>query len=153
MKHFRINFPKTLLFTFLVIFISSCNNNDDDDILIGKWNPMKWKYENVDDGIKIVEPSGKDKDNVRHTTEIVVSKAGSVDIVCKNYNSFWFAEYPDMTNEGDYWLQFNSEFCKMEIEDNTLHCDFFNIEQQNQEEFHIVVTAGDIFYYFQIKIK
>ena len=148
MKKSQIQYLKTLFLIFMLIFISSCDDNVD-----GNWEPMEWVYENVSDGIKIIEPSGKDKDHVRYSTKIEVSKSGSVDIVCKNYKSFWFAEYPNMTNEGDYLSQFITEFCEMKIEGNTLHCEFFNIEQQNPEEFQIVLTAGDIFYHFQIDIR
>ena len=130
------------------MFISSC----DDDV-DGKWDKMEWKYENVGEGIKIIKPSGKDKDHVKYSTKIEVSKSGSVDIVCKNYKSFWFAESPDMTYEGDYLSQFITEFCEMKIEGNTLHCEFFNIEQHAPKEFQIVLTAGDIFYHFQINTK
>ena len=148
MNKSQIYHLKTLVFIFMLIFISSC----DDDI-VGKWEPMEWKYENVSDGIKIITPSGKDKDHAKYSTKIEVSKPGSVDVVCKNYNSFWFAEYPNMTFEGDYMSQFKTEFCEMKINGNTLHCEFFNIEQQSPEEFMIVLTAGDIFYLFQIEIK
>ncbi|MCH5234154.1 MAG: hypothetical protein J1E16_02590 [Muribaculaceae bacterium] len=148
MKKSQILHLKTLVLIFMLIFISSC----DDDV-VGNWEPMEWVYENVSDGIKIIEPSGKDKDHVKYSTKIEVSKSGSVDIVCKNYNSYWFAEYPNMTNEGDYQSRFNTDFCEMKIEGNTLHCEFFNIEQQNPENFQIVLTAGDIFYHFQIEIK
>ena len=148
MKKSYIYHLKTLVLIFILIFISSC----DDDV-DGNWEPMKWTYENVGEGIKIIKPSGKDKDLVKYSTEIEVSQSGSVDIVCENYNSFWFAEYPNMTNEGDYFSQFITEFCEMKIEGNTLHCEFFNIDQQNPEEFQIVLTAGDIFYHFQIDIK
>ncbi|MCH5328801.1 MAG: hypothetical protein J1E02_07250, partial [Coprobacter sp.] len=65
----------------------------------------------------------------------------------------WFAEYPNMTNEGDYRSRFNTDFCEMKIEGNTLHCEFFNINQQTPEEFQIVLTAGDIFYHFHIDIQ
>ena len=148
MNKSKIYHLKTLVFIFMLIFISSC----DDDI-VGKWEPMEWKYENVSDGIKIITPSGKDKDHAKYSTKIEVSKLGSVDIVCKNYNSFWFEEYPNMTDKGDFRSQFITEFCDMKIEGNTLHCEFFNIDQQNSEKFQIVLTAGDIFYHFQIDIE
>ena len=148
MKKSQIQHLKTLVLIFMLIFISSC----DDDV-DGKWEPMKWGYENVSDGIKIIKPSGKDKDHVKYSTKIEVSKSGSIDIVCKNYKSFWFAEHPDMTDEGDYLSGFNNDFCEMKIEGNTIHCVFFNIEQYNPEVFQIVLTAGDIFYHFQIDIK
>ena len=144
MKKSQIQYLKTLFLIFMLIFISSC----DDDVL-GKWEPMEWVYENVSDGIKII----KDKDHVKYSTKIEVSKSGSLDIVCKNYKSFWFAHYPNMTNEGDYLSRFNNDFCEMKIEGNTLHCEFFNIEEYNQEVFQIDLTSGDIFYYFQIEIK
>ena len=137
---------KTLVLIFMLIFISSC----DGDV-VGNWEPMKWEYKNVSDGIKIIKPSGKD--HVKYSATIEVSKSGSLDIVCKNYNSFWFAEYPDMTFEGDFQSRFATDFCEMTIEGNTLHCEFFNIEQYNPEVFQIVLTAGDIFYHFQIDIK
>ena len=148
MKKSHIYHLKTLVLIFILIFISSCEDDVD-----GNWEPMKWTYENVGEGIKIIKPTGKDKDHVKYSTKIEVLKSGAVDIVCKNYNSFWFAEYPNMTNEGDYLSQFITEFCEMKIEGNTLHCEFFNIEQQNPENFQIVLTAGDIFYHFQIDIK
>ena len=144
MKKSQIQYLKTLFLIFMLIFISSC----DDDVL-GKWEPMEWVYENVSDGIKII----KDKHHVKYSTKIEVSKSGSLDIVCKNYKSFWFANYPNMTNEGDYFSRFNNDFCEMKIEGNTLHCEFFNIEEYNQEVFQIDLTSGDIFYYFQIEIK
>ena len=144
MKKSQIQYLKTLFLIFMLIFISSC----DDDVL-GKWEPMEWVYENVSDGIKII----KNKDHVKYSTKIEVSKSGSLDIVCKNYKSFWFANYPNMTNEGDYFSRFNNDFCEMKIEGNTLHCEFFNIEEYNQEVFQIDLTSGDIFYYFQIEIK
>ena len=147
MRSIQIHHLKTLVLIFILIFVSSC-----DDV-VGNWDAMEWKYENVSDGIKIIKPSGKDKDHVKYTTEIEVYKSGSVDIVCKNYKSFWFAEYPNMANEDDSYSQFITEFCEMKIEGNTLHCEFFNIEQQSPEEFQIVLTAGDIFYHFQIDIK
>ena len=131
----------------MLVFVSSCDDVD------GNWAPMEWKYENVSDGIKIIEPSGKDKDHIKYSTKIEVSKSGSIDIVCKNYKSFWFADYPNMTNEGDSPSRFNNDFCEMKIEGNTLHCVFFTIEQNNPEVFQIVLTAGDIFYHFQIEIK
>ena len=148
MKKSQILHLKTLFLIFMLIFISSC----DDDV-VGNWDPMEWVYENVSDGIKIIKPSGKDKDHVSYSTKIEVSKSGSLDIVCKNYKSFWFANYPNMTNEGDYLSRFNNDFCEMKIEGNTLHCEFFNIEEYNQEVFQIDLTSGDIFYYFQIEIK
>ena len=148
MKKSQIQHLKTLVLIFMLIFISSCDDNMD-----GNWEPMEWVYENVSDGIKIIEPSGKDKDHVKYSTKIEVSKAGSLDIVCKNYKSFWFADYSDMTNEGDSQIRFNNDFCEMKIEGNTLHCEFFNIEEYNQEVFQIDLTSGDIFYHFQIDIK
>ena len=148
MRRIQIHPLKTLVLIFILIFISSC----DDDV-DGNWEPMKWKYENVGEGIKIIKPNGKDKDRVKYSTEIEVSQSGSVDIVCENYNSFWFEEYPNMTNEGDYQSRFNTDFCEMKIEGNTLHCEFFNINQQTSEEFRIVLTAGDIFYHFHINIQ
>ena len=149
MKKSQIWHLKTLVLILMLIFISSCDDNVD-----GNWKPMEWVYENVSAGIKIIEPSGKDKDHVKYSTKIEVFNSGSVDIVCKNYNSYWFAEYPNMTNEGDYQSsRFNTDFCEMKIEGNTLHCEFFNIEQQNPENFQIILTAGDIFYHFQIDIK
>ena len=141
MRQIQIHHLKTLVLIFILIFISSCDDVD------GNWPPIKWDYENVGEGIKI-----KDTDHVKYTTEIEISKSGSVDIVCKNYKSFWFAEYPNMTNEGDYLSQFITEFCEMKIEGNTLHCKFFNIEQQRPEEFQVVITSGDIFYHFHIDI-
>lgn len=144
MRYIQIYHLKTLVLIFMLIFISSCDEAD------GNWDPMKWMYENVSDGIKIIKPS---KDHVKYSVEIEISKSGSVDIVCKNYKSFWFAESPDMTYEGDYQSRFNTDFCEMTIEGNTLHCEFFNIEQHTPEEFQIVVTAGDIFYHFHIDIQ
>lgn len=148
MKKSQIQHLKTLVLIFMLIFISSC----DDDV-VGKWEPMEWKYENVSDGIKIITPSGKDKDHAKYSTKIEVSKPGSLDIACKNYKLFWFADYPNMTNEGDNFYRFNNDFCEMKIEGNTIHCEFFNIEKHNPEVFQIVLTAGDIFYHFQIDIK
>ena len=148
MKKSQIQHLKTLVLIFMLIFISSCDDNVD-----GNWDPMEWKYENISEGIKIIKPSGKDKDHVKYTTRIEVSKSGSLDIVCKNYKSFWFAENPNMMDEVDNGSRFHTDFCEMKIEGNTLHCEFFNNEQQSPEVLQIVVTAGDIFYHFQIDIK
>ena len=148
MKKSKIQHLKTLVLIFILVFISSCDVNVD-----GNWEPMEWVYENISDGIKIIEPSGKDKDHVKYSTKIEVSKSGSIDIVCKNYKSFWFVDYPNMTNEGDYLSIFNNDFCEMKIEGNTIHCKFFNIEEYNPEVFQIELTAGDIFYHFQIDVK
>lgn len=147
MKKSQILHLKTLVLIFMLLFTSSCDEVD------GNWESMEWVYENVSDGIKIIEPSGKDKDNAKYSTEIEVSKSGSIDIVCKNYKMFWFADYPNMTHEGDSQYRFNNDFCEMKIEGNTLQCEFFNIEEYNTEIFQIVLTAGNIFYHFQIDIK
>ena len=135
-----------LFFLFALVFVTSC----DDDV-VGKWEPMKWEYKNLSEGIKIVTPSGKDKD--QNWTKIRVSKPGSLDITCKNYKSVWFEEYPEINYEGDYSTQFISEYCNMKIEGNTIHCEFSNIEQSPSAEIPVVVTAGDIFFQFLIEIK
>ena len=139
---------KFLFFLFVMFFVSAC----DDDV-VGKWDPMQWEYKNVSEGIKIVKPSGKDKEHARYSVEIEVAKSGSLDIVCKNYKSFWFEEYPEINYEGDYSTQFTSEYCNMKIEGNTIHCEFSNIERSPSAEFPVVVTAGDIFFRFLIEIK
>ena len=69
MKKSQIQHLKTLVLIFMLIFISSCDDVD------GNWEPMEWGYENVSDGIKIIEPSGKDKDHVKYSTKIEVYKA------------------------------------------------------------------------------
>lgn len=139
---------KVLFFLFLLIFISAC----DDDV-VGKWEPMKWDYKNVDSGIKIIITSGKDKDHAKYDAKIEVSGSGSVDIICKNYNKFWFAEYPNINYEDDSMTHFSTENCEMTIEGNTMHCQFSNIEKLPSDDFTIVVTAGDIFFHFIIDIK
>ena len=139
---------KILIFLLAMVFVSSC----DDDV-VGKWDSMKWEYKNVSDGIKIIKPSGKDKDHDEHWVEIEVSKSGSLDIVCKNYKGFWFVEYPDISYEGDYSTQFSMENCKMKIEGNTIHCEFRNIEQSVTDQFPVVVSAGDIFFQFIISVN
>lgn len=139
---------KSLILIFMLIFISSCEEDVD-----GNWEPMEWGYENVSDGIKIIEPSGKDKDQVKYSTKIEVSKSGSIEIVCKNYKSIWFADYPNTMSEEDPQFGFNNDFSVLKIERNTLHCEFFNIEEYKPEVFYIVLTAGDIFYHFEIEIK
>ena len=135
-----------LFFLFAMVFITAC----DDDV-VGKWEPMKWEYKNLSEGIKIFKPTGKDKD--QNWTKIKVSKSGSLDIACKNYKSFWFEEYPEINYEGDYHTQFTSEYCNMKIEGNTIHCEFSNIERSPSAEIPVVVTAGDIFFRFLIEIK
>lgn len=139
---------KYLFFLNIMLLISACDSEE-----VGNWEPMKWEYKNVSDGIKIIKPSGNDKDHAKYIAEIKVTKSGSLDIVCKNYNGFWFQEYPDMTYEGDFRTQFSSEYCAMKIEGNVMHCEFFDIEGQKSEEFQIVVTAGDIFFKFNIDIN
>lgn len=137
-----------VLILFALVLISSC----DDDV-VGKWEPMKWDYENVTSGIKITKPSGKDKDHAKYDAKIEVSESGSLDIICKNYNGFWFAEYPDMSYEDESLTHFSTENCDMKIEGNTIHCQFINIDDLQSEDFTIVVTAGDIFFHFIIDIN
>ena len=137
---------KLLTFLLVMPLILSC----DDDV-VGKWDPMKWEYKNASEGIKIIK--GGSKDHKKQIAEIEVTKSGSVDIICKNYKGFWFEEYPDMQYGEEYRYQFDTECCEMKIEGNTLHCDFYNIESHEPEEFQIVVTAGDIFFTFNIDIK
>lgn len=140
---------KVLFFLFSLIFVYSC-----DDDLVGKWEPMKWDYKNVDAGIKIIIPSGKDKNHANYDAKIEVSASGSVDIICKNYNKFWFAEYPNINyEEDDSMTHFYTEYCEITIEGNTMHCQFSNIEKLPSDDFTIVVTAGDIFFRFIIDIN
>lgn len=139
---------KIILVLFTLTFIASC----EDDV-VGKWESMKWDYQNIDSGIKIIKPGGKDKDHSKHEAKIEVSKSGSLDIICKNYNHFWFAEYPDMTYEEESQTLFSTDNCEMKIEGNTIHCEFINVEKSQSEVFTIVVTAGDIFFHFIIDIN
>ena len=139
---------KILMLLFALIFISSC-----DDGVVGNWDPMKWEYKNVSDGIKIIKPGGKEKDHAKYGAEIEVTKSGSVDVVCKNYKTFWFEEYPNMDYEEEFRYLFSSEYCEMKIDGNILHCEFFNVESHQPQEFQIVVTAGDIFFHFNININ
>ena len=142
----KINLLKSLFLILIVSFLSGC----DDDV-VGKWDPMEWKYQNVSEGIEIIKPAGKDKDHIKYATQIKVNKPGAVDIVCKNYKTFWFEEYPDMTYESDFRTQFQNSCCAMKIEGNTIHCEFFNTEQR-PDNFTITITAGDIFYQFKITL-
>ena len=137
---------KILFFLFVMFFVSAC----DDDV-VGKWDPMQWEYKNVSEGIKIVKGNDKDKD--QNWTKIEVSKSGSLDIVCKNYKGFWFEDYPEMKDEETSRNLFSSENCIMKIEGHTMHCEFINIETCPSEEFKIVVTAGDVFFQFNVDIK
>lgn len=82
-----------------------------------------------------------------------LTTSGSIDIVCKNYKRFWFEEYPDMKYQEDYSIHFSTDYCDMKIEGNTIQCEFMEIETHQPEEFKIVVTAGDIFFYFNIDIN
>ena len=139
---------KFLFFLFVMFFVSAC----DDDV-VGKWDPMQWEYKNVSEGIKVVKANDKDKEHARYSVEIEVAKSGSLDIVCKNYKVFWFQDYPEMKDEETSCNLFSSENCIMEIEGNTMHCEFINIETCPSEEFKIVVTAGDVFFQFNVDIK
>lgn len=139
---------RLLFFMLSMVLIASC----DDDV-VGKWDPMKWEYKNVSDGIKIIKPTGSDKDHAKYLAKIVVTKSGTVDIVCKNYKGFWFEDYPGISNEGDFRNKFSTDNCDMEIEGNTIHCEFTNIEGYLSEEYKIVVTAGDVFFSFKIDIN
>lgn len=144
----KLKILKFLFSLLALVFVSSC----DDDV-VGKWESMKWEYKNVSDGIKVIKPDGKDKDHGNHITEIEVTKSGSMDIVSKNYTTFWFEEYPGITYEGEFSSQFSTENCEMKIEGNTMHCEFFDIENCPAEEFQVVVTAGDIFFQYLIDIN
>ena len=146
MNHIKI--LKLLFVMFTLVFISSC----EDDV-VGKWEPMKWDYKNVSSGIRVIKPGGKDKDHAKYDAKIEVSESGSIDIICKNYNSFWFEEYHDMSYEDDSRTNFSTENCEMKIEGNTIHCRFINIEGLQSEGFTVVVTAGDIFFHFIIDIN
>ena len=137
MKQFNV--LKSVFFVLLLVFVSSCK---DDDVL-GEWDAMEWKYQNVSEGIEVV--------NKESHTEIVVNRSGSLDIVCKNYKGFWLAEYPDM--QADVRDQFSTEFCDVTISGNKMHCEFHNVSSQDPEEIRFVVTAGDIFHYFNIVIN
>lgn len=142
---------RKLLFTFILftfIFISSCDENMD-----GKWDPMKWEYKNVSEGIKIVKHDGVNNGHEKYCAEINVAKSGTADVVCKNYKGFWFQEYPNMKDEGDSRTQFSMENCYIKIDGNTMHCEFVNIEEHDSEKFDIIVTAGDIFFCFHVNIN
>lgn len=148
MTRFRINPLMALLLIVLTIGVSAC----DDDV-VGKWAPMEWKYENVGEGISVIKPGGADKDHAKYSVMIEVTQSGSIDVVCKNYGTFWFEDYPGMTYGDDSRTRFDTEFCEMKIEGNTLHCEFFDIGHHTPEEFQIVLTAGDIFYRLQIALR
>lgn len=139
---------KFLFFIFSMIFISSCG----DDV-VGVWEPMKWDYKNVSEGIKIIKPSGKEKDHAKYAAEIQVSKSGHIDIVCKNYKALWFEEIPEINSDGDYFTHYINDYCDMQIEGNTIHCEFTNIEGDISREYQVVVSAGDIFFRFHIDIN
>lgn len=139
---------KILFFLLAITFVSSC----EDDV-VGKWDPMKWEYKNISDGIKIIKSGGKNNGHDNFTAEIDVNKSGSIDIECKNYKRFWFQEYPNMNYEGDFFNQFYTKNCEMKIEGSTIHCEFINVELSPSDRFSVVVTAGDVFFQFIIDIN
>ena len=127
-----------LLIVFLLFVSLSCSNED------GLWDKMKWKFDNVSDGIKTEQIKN-------HSFSVIyVSKPGSIDIVCKNYKGFWFVDYE---NSDDFRHNFSNSYCSMTISGNILHCEFYNVDSKLSEEVDVTVTAGDIFYSFKFVIN
>lgn len=136
---------KILSVLLAMVLVTSC----DDDV-VGKWDPMKWEYKNISEGIRIIKPN---REESKSCAEIEVSRSGSVDIVCKNYKNLWFVEYPDISYDDNSHKQFSMENCEMKIEGNTIHCEFINIEPSSSEKFSVAVSAGDVFFQFGININ
>lgn len=140
----KLTLFKTVLAIVILFMVSSCKEELD-----GAWSPMKWKYENISKGILI----DKNNDNIKYQKEIYVTDSGELDIVCQNYKSFWFSQFPDMPLQEIDMHRFSNDFCNLTIMDNILHCEFYNIEALGSEEFNVIVTAGDIFYHFKFEIN
>lgn len=124
------------IFSLSIICLSfvSC----DDEQVDGRWESMKWNAENLNGDVK-VEEYGKG------WMDITVSGEGSFDLICTNYSGFWIAEvnYPQ---DSEYWLDYEYEWLKISITENTAHCEFTNVSDEFHKELLVTFTAGDIFY-------
>ena len=123
----------------IIPFLSSCCEERDGD-----WESMKWKVENYSP-----ERIRYDK----RTKQIYVDyKGGSIDLICKNYNGFWFTMYTgEAEDPEDVYHHMTGEWYDLRIEGNALHCNFFeNASGKPMEILKIPLSAGDIFCTFQV---
>lgn len=121
----------------LTLFLSSCDDKDGD------WEAMRWTVKNY---------SPEDIRYDSRTRQIDVNyKGGTIDLICKNYPGFWFAIYTGDSENDDVYHHWTGEWYDLRIEGNVLHCTFFeNASGKPMEILNLPISAGDIFYSFQI---
>ena len=126
-------FSGSLIISILIMILTSCKEKPD-----GIWPKMQWKYENISDGISV--------DEKEYT--IFITKEGSLDLVCKNYKYMWFSsiepDYPEFFPNEENNNHFKNNWCSLTINSQTIHCEFFNLNSEGDNELTVFVLAGDI---------
>lgn len=122
----------------LTVIFTSCSINDGD------WESMEWTVRNY---------SPEDIRYDARTKQIYVNyKGGTIDMVCKNYKTFWFEMYTGNTETpDDVYHHWKGDWFDIKIEGNVLHCSFTeNASGKPMEILQIPLSAGDIFCTFHI---
>ena len=127
-----------ILYLFIFLQLVACSDNKDE--LVGIWSPMEWTTDN-----KLVVADNK----------YVVSYFGdTISFVCKNYGSFWFsnAEIVDSVIEPNMdsndLTKLDGNWFSASIVENEMQVVFDKNSDITDRTVSIIVTAGDIFDYF-----
>lgn len=120
------------------ILLFSCDEKDGD------WEEMKWDVENLSPQDIYVDKNKK--------IISVSPNGGTVNIVCTNYSSFWFALLTENEdNIDDVYHHWQGDWFDLTIHDNIMTCTFSEVDPgQTEEALDVPVAAGDIFYDFHI---
>lgn len=143
-----------LMPVLLLLVASSCKDDHDGD-----WDPMEWKVTND-------APDNIVKSSDNNMWSISSGKESTISFTCTNYDNPWLSgiELNNSYNQGTYWNpnfddpatrnKFSTNWCTVKIKQNQLIVRFAdNITPTpgyiDTDTIKVVVTAGDIFDYFQ----
>lgn len=130
MKKFFV--PVTFVFVILMGLLSC-----EKEMPLGIWPKMEFKYQNETGNVRVNQ-----KESV-----ITVKTSGTLDIVCTNYSTMWFVEYPDcippLENDNKESWKFSNEWCDLTIDGNIIHCVFKSFVVSGPKEVTIWVSVGD----------
>lgn len=146
MKMLNVKLISLLTAMLLLLPVVACSDDPD-----GVWDPMKWKVENATSGISVAD------NNITLTGE-----AGSLDLVCTNYTSFWIegirisdGEYLPIIPENNQTVA--GEWYNITISGNTMHISLTNASTGSvdtaDDSITLTVSAGDAFSAFTISHK
>ena len=84
----------------------------------------------------------------------ISSNSGKVNLENTNYTGFWFALLTeDGDNIADVYHHWQGNWFDLTIHDNIMTCTFSEVDlEQPEEVLDVPVTAGDIFYDFQLSV-